>query len=255
MQFEITVKEYSKIKEIGMILKKYNIKKICITQKFKYMNNIEVSRQLLEIIPELEITLNFSICENYHDDYSLIENDFLKFMDEANILGIKRFLIISGVPRKLYTTLDLLKFLKFRDLKDNQIFCAYNPFLTNYLGDDEEEKLRYKEASKIISGIYYQLGDDIYKLRSGIKLSKHIMKGKKFYGSILVPNTFILNNLKYKPWYGVKYSDEFLNNITYSNKKTIELLKIYKENDIEPLVDIIPFSPQNLYLTKKLFKA
>lgn len=255
LQFELTVKEYSSIPQYIQLLKKYGIKKIAITQKYKIVNSIAVAKLLKESISDLDIMLNFSITYSYSHDSTEIENRLLKFIGNANELNILKFLIVSGAHRKLYSSIDAFNFLKFKDTGLNQFFCAYNPYLSNYLLDEEDERLRYKIASHKISGIYYQLGNDLIKLKRGIKVSKQIGKNKVFFGSVLFPNTFILNKLKENPWFGVKYSDSYLKNLNSSLEDTKKIFELYNENNIKPLIQVIPFNDLNLFSFSKFVKS
>jgi hypothetical protein len=250
-QYEITIKEYSSIPLFIELIRKFNVKSVSLTQKLSYINNIKVAEELLKAIPDLHITLTFSIMVNYSSDTCDIETKLLKFLWDGYDIGIKDFLIVTGVPRKLYTSVQALQFLKFQNLPPVNLYCAFNPYLTNYLGKEEVERLRYKFGTKILKGLYFQIGEDTNKLINGIKIAKTLTNN--IYGSFLIPSRSILNQLKFKPWHGVKFSESYISNLNNAITVTKKIRSIYLNNNVKPLIELIPFNEITLNNYYKTF--
>lgn len=236
MRYEITIKQYSDIDLIIKTLKAKNIKKISLTQKGTIINNIEVARLLKEKIPDLDISITFSIIHNYSKNNQEIKQRFLTLLEQAKKIKINKILLVSGSPRKLYSSTELLSDIKFIDTSSLKIYCAFNPFLTGPQGEDEYKRLMHKISTKKVSGIYIQLGDDLEKLRKGLNFLAVKAKELEINGSILIPNQSMLNKLKFRPWNGVRYSQKYINNLKFAQEKTKELQKIYKSRKIELLI-------------------
>lgn len=236
MRYEITAKQYSDIEFLIETLIKKKIKKIALTQKNTIINNVEVARQLRERIPDLDISITFSIINNYAKNTEEIKLKFLKLLEEAKKINVDKILIVSGSPRKLYSSTELLSDLKYIDTSPTKIYCVFNPFLTGPQGEDEYKRLMHKISTKKVFGIYIQLGDDLMKLKTGLRFLKAKAKGIEINGSILIPNQAMLNKLKFRPWNGVKFSQKYLNSLDFANKKTKEIERIYKSEKIGLLV-------------------
>ena len=95
------------------------------------------------------------------------------------------------------------------------------------------------------SSIWLQFGTDIKLLESEINflkssvnnLSKSNHQVVKFYGSLLIPSRQFISRFKFRPWKGVYISDKNLNSLENFNSFTKDLIQIYFENDICPLIE------------------
>ena len=59
----------------------------------------------------------------------------------------------------------------------------------------------------------------------------------KFYGSLLIPSKQFISRFKFRPWKGVYISDIYLNSLENFNTFTKDLIQIYLDNNICPLIE------------------
>ena len=148
-----------------------------------------------------------------------------------------------------------------KNLKAN-FGIAYNPYIENYYGLSEE-KVRFKKkfSSGLITSIWLQFGTDIKLLESEINflkstinnLSKSYDQKIKFYGSLLIPSRQFISRFKFRPWKGVYISEKYLNSIENFNDFTKDLIKVYLDNNICPVIETEASSIEKLENIYKLF--
>ena len=140
-------------------------------------------------------------------------------------------------------------------LKNNPLFynsdfsigVAFNPFLPDFLFDEEIKRLEKKLRSGIVNSIWIQFGTDISLLESRLDIIKSLIKSSlninskiteiRLLGSILIPSKQFLARFKYRPWKGVYCSSEFLESVDYANDLVVKLLETYMNNDIQPIIE------------------
>ena len=109
----------------------------------------------------------------------------------------------------------------------------------------EKDRFEKKISLGLTNSIWLQFGTDIKLLKSEInfinsyinKLSKSTHQKVKIYGSILIPSKQFISRFKFRPWKGVYISDKCLNSLDNFNSFTKDLMQIYFDNNICPLIE------------------
>ena len=252
IRLEISFKTYDELRSILSFCKKNNLSRINIpcknTLKKEFLlNSIILSR---EEFPSIDIIPHFSILYEFRRNKFNTQNYFIKFINVVKSLGCKQVLLVSGSQRR--ATLDSVSTLLF--LKDNPLFLndnfslgvAFNPYLSRHMIDEEIERLANKLKSGLVSSVWIQFGTDIQLLESRLGMLKNIIlltsNNNKIldinlFGSILIPSKQFLARFKYRPWKGVYCSNEFLESVDFANTFVRNLLRIYMQYQILPVIE------------------
>ena len=242
-------------KDIPQLEKKINF---CIANKINKINipckgviKKEFLNQIIEYIgenyKELDVIYHYSLYHQYTKNSKTSYLEFQNFIAKFNYYKNKEILLISGSnKRKNFEVLDVIRILKNeKNLKTN-FGIAYNPYLKKYYGLPGE-KLRFenKISSGLIKSIWLQFGTDINLLESEIDFLKSSIKNLseinhqelKFYGSLLIPSKQFISRFKFRPWKEVYISDKYLNCLEEFNNFTKNLIQIYLDNNICPVIE------------------
>ena len=252
IRLEISFKTYDELRSILSFCKKNNLSRINIpcknTLKKEFLlNSIKLSR---EEFPSIDIIPHFSILYEFRRNKFNTQNYFIKFLNVVKSLGCQEVLLVSGSQKR--ATLDSVSTLLF--LKDNPLFLndnfslgvAFNPYLSAQMFDEEIERLAKKLQSGLVSSVWIQFGTDIQLLESRLGMLKNIIlltsnNNKildiKLFGSILIPSKQFLARFKYRPWKGVYCSNEFLEAVEFANTFVRNLLRIYMQYQILPVIE------------------
>ena len=253
IRLEISFKSLNELRSILSFYQQHNLCKVNIPCKNSLnkeflLNSIKISR---EEFPNIDIIPHFSILHEFRRTSLKTKKSLNEFLQFVKYLGCNNVLLISGSQKR--SSLDSLSALTF--LKDNPIFLsgnfsigvAYNPYLPNFLFNEEIIRLEKKLLSGLVTSIWIQFGTDIKLFESRIGILKSILLSTlkhnpkifnvKLFGSILVPSKQFLARFKYRPWKGVYCSKEFLDSLDYANNIVKDLLKAYKSNNISPIIE------------------
>ncbi len=249
LRFELSFKDISQLE------KKLNF---CISNKINKINIpckgsikkeflIETVHYICENYKELDVIFHYSL---YHQYSKNIENsylEFLNFIQKCNFYKSKEILLVSGSnKRKNFEVLDVLDNLQNEKNLNTNFGIAYNPFLDNYFGlRGEKVKFEKKISSGLITSVWLQFGTDIKLLESEINflkstinnLSNNYDQKIKLYGSLLIPSKQFISRFKFRPWKGVYISDNYLNSFDKFYDFTKDLIRIYFENNICPVIE------------------
>ena len=270
IRLEISFKTYDELRSILSFCKKNNLSRINIpcknTLKKEFLlNSIKLSR---EEFPSIDIIPHFSILYEFRRNKFNTQNYFIKFINVVKSLGCQEVLLVSGSQKR--ATLDSVSTLLF--LKDNPLFLndnfslgvAFNPYLSGHMFDEEIERLANKLKSGLVSSVWIQFGTDIQLLESRLGMLKNIIlltsNNNKIldinlFGSILIPSKQFLARFKYRPWKGVYCSNEFLESVDFANTFVRNLLRIYMQYQILPVIENRVSSEDQLNKLDKLINS
>ena len=270
IRLEISFKTYDELRSILSFCKKNNLSRINIpcknTLKKEFLlNSIKLSR---EEFPSIDIIPHFSILYEFRRNKFNTQNYFIKFINVVKSLGCQEVLLVSGSQKR--ATLDSVSTLLF--LKDNPLFLndnfslgvAFNPYLSGHMFDEEIERLENKLKSGLVSSVWIQFGTDIQLLESRLGMLKNIIlltsNNNKIldinlFGSILIPSKQFLARFKYRPWKGVYCSNEFLESVEFANTFVRNLLRIYMQYQILPVIENRVSSEDQLNKLDKLINS
>ena len=157
-----------------------------------------------------------------------------------------------------------------KDLKNDEnlkinIGIAYNPYLKNHYNlDGERFRFEKKISTGLTKSIWLQFGTDIKLLKSEIiYLKKSILNNKskdndqniKIFGSLLIPSKQFIARFRFRPWKEVYISDKYLNSLHDFYAFTKDLIEIYYENNIFPLIETDFSSLEKLDDIDRLMKS
>ena len=269
IRFEISFKSFDELRRILSFYKRNNLYKINIPcknslKKGFLLDSIKISK---DEFPGIDIIPHFSILHEFRRNRLNTQDSFIKFLKVVNHLGCKEVLLVSGSQKR--STLDSLSTLSF--LKDNPLLnsediaigVAFNPYLPNFLFEEEIIRLEKKLESGLVSSIWIQFGTDYKLLKSRIKILKNIIYSNmpnnskelniKLFGSILIPSKQFLARFKYRPWKGVYCSSEFLDSKDLADNVVKKILIAYKENNIFPIIETSIYTDEHLKILKNNF--
>lgn len=233
--------------------------KFCLSNKINKINipckgNIkkEFLNEIIEYIgenyKELDVIYHYSLYHQYTNNRERSYLEFLNFIKKCNTYKNKEILLVSGTTKKKnFEVLDVMRdFKEERKLKIN-IGIAYNPYLKKYYNFFEERvRFEKKISSGLTKSIWLQFGTDIKLLESEIIfLKKFILNNSfnncdqniKIFGSLLIPSRQFISRFKFRPWKGVYISDKYLDSIDNFYSFTKDLIEIYRDNNIYPVIE------------------
>ena len=127
------------------------------------------------------------------------------------------------------------------------IGVAYNPYLKNHYNIcGERERIKKKLSSRLTKSIWLQFGTDIKLLEKEINFLKDSVlnnsshskdKNVKIFGSLLIPSKEFISRFKFRPWKGVFISEKYLNSLDDFCAFTKDLIEIYLDNNICPIIE------------------
>ena len=136
------------------------------------------------------------------------------------------------------------------------IAVAYNPyFIDSNLQNMENEMLKEKLGTNIVTKVYLQFGTDLTKLRRGLEYihqltttttnnnnndnNKSTTETKKkevtIAGSIFLPTAKLIAQQKFRPWNGVYLSEQFLTGPSIATEIVTNIIRLYDEFNVEIL--------------------
>ena len=232
--------------------------KFCISNKINKINipckgviKKVLLNQIMEYIGEnykdLDVIYHYSLFHQFTKTKEISFVEFLNFIKKNNFYNNKEILLVSGSNKKKnFEVLDVMRNFKNEKNLKTYFGIAYNPYLENYYGlSGEKVRFETKISSGLVKSIWLQFGTDIKLLESEVNflksslkiLSKNNVKNVKFYGSLLIPSRQFVSRFNFRPWKGVYISDKYLNSLENFNTFTKDLIQIYLDNDICPLIE------------------
>ena len=197
---------------------------------------------------DLDVIYHYSLYHQYtkNKDESYLE--FLKFLNRINYYKNKEILLISGSNKKKnFEVLDVINKLRIEKNLNVKIGIAYNPYLMNYFNNNHErERLEKKVSSGLVKSIWLQFGTDMKLLEKEVEYLKKLntkyslnmnYQNIKIYGSVLIPSKQFISRFKFRPWKGVYISDKYLNSLGNFNAFAKDLIQIYLDNNICPIIE------------------
>ena len=206
---------------------------ISLPNKSKDISILDMINQIQQINPKLTIIPYYSL--KFHQKKTLDETsqEFLSLLKQLIPLHIPKILLISGVPKSKYTTLDILSSIQshYQDTYP-RIAIAYNPFLSDEELEQENNLLTNKIKTGLISSVYLQIGIDIPTIQKAVTFIQSLQSDITIYISLMNPTPLRLAQFKYRPWKGVMVSQEYLASSQRAQEINQSLYQLAKELNI-----------------------
>lgn len=253
IRMEISFKSFDELRSILSFYQENGLNKINIPCKNNLrrdflLNSIKITR---EEFSNINIIPHFSILHEFRRNSVNTQIALKEFLSVVQQLGCTEVLLVSGSRKR--STLDTVSTLEY--LKDNPIFLrsgfsigvAFNPYLPDFLFEEEIKRLEQKLQSCLVNSIWIQFGTDTRLFESRMRILQNILllnkknnsKGSNvfLFGSILIPSKQFLARFKFRPWRGVYCSNEFLGSIDIANDIVLNILKTYNQFNIIPIIE------------------
>ena len=167
-----------------------------------------------------------------------------QFLGELSALGIERALVVTGSGERPVGSLEALREHARRQQKSSatgggpKLHVAFNPYEPAL--DGELDRLRAKLSTGVVAGVWLQLGSDPEALRRGLEQLEAIARDEQapkleLYGSVLMPSKQLLARFRFRPWVGVRFSDEYLTDVDAARGITRAVLQVYEAHGVTPL--------------------
>lgn len=249
-QIDLNLKNSENLPELINLIQSIGINSAGIVNKDKNVDNLKIAKEILQIDSNFKLMSHFSIQYHYNRDLQIIKSDFLSYSQKARNLGIEDILIISGSAQRKNTSLELLNSLE-DDLEIN-LAVAYNPYFPDQTAENERFKVKLKNQN--VKKVYFQIGEDLKKLKDGIDFASSQNSEIEIWSCLLIPNKTFQRNFRFRPWSGVNLSERFLNNLEYANMRTREIYDILKIEDVNVFFEVSPFGERNIELIGDFIK-
>jgi hypothetical protein len=232
--YELSIYDTNFSDKIKSKLNNVNYNKISITNKKFNTPIIDIIKEAQEINSKLEIIPYYSLKYHQNKSLELTSQEFLQQLQEFYKLNIQEVLIISGVPKPKYHSLQVLQYLAsiYNSQSLPRIAVAYNPFLTGIDSELENINLRDKIKTGIISSVYLQIGIDIPIIQKAVQNLRNLQSNLNIYLSLINPSPARLSQLKYKPWKGVYLPEEYLSSTQIATQINQSIYKLALEMNL-----------------------
>jgi len=267
LRFELSFKNILQLENKLNFCISNNINKINIPCKGVIKKDFlnETIKYIGENYKNLDVIYHYSLFHQYKKNRENSYLEFLNFIKKSKSYKNNEILLVSGSNKKKnFDVLDLLRDLKNEKNLNINIGIAYNPYLKNYYNiSGERERLEKKLSSKLTNSIWLQFGTDIKLLEKEINFLKESIinnvsnnkdKNVKIFGSLLIPSREFISRFKFRPWKGVFISEKYLNSLDNFYAFTHDLIEIYHDNNICPVIETEFTSIEKLNLIHTFFK-
>ena len=225
-KYEFTIKSKSQLQSCLDKLTSSSVPSICLTDKKANLSCFELIPSLRQARANIKITTNYSLTNHYSRKPHQVLEDFQSFMAQAKALEVEEVLLVSGNPKRKIETISALGQAS-RSKTKTRLAVAFNPFADLQV---EVPRLAQKLSFEDVKSVYLQLGDDLRMLHAGICQIKKIQPLASIWLSILVPSPQKLHSLRFRPWHGVKFSQEFLQDLQFAKNKNRQLKQLAKDH-------------------------
>jgi hypothetical protein len=231
----------------------HGIKHVNLTNKNDRDTLVADVAVLKQHVPDIDVCAHFSIKYNYHRDPDVCLQRIRSFLDGVNaeLPEASHVLLVSGGGKKRrFDTVTALEALQSRGSSHADpalnLAIAYNPYLPDPAARKEElSRLQRKLATGLVSRVYLQMGSDLPLLRHHLgalqaefaRLRAVGAEVPRVYGSVFLPSKQLLARMRFRPWSGVFLSEGYLGSVEGAERVTRELLAVYREHGVVPLVE------------------
>ena len=209
---------------------------------------------------ELDVIYHYSLSHQYSKNRENTYFEFLKFIKKCNSHNNKEILLVSGSNKKKnFDVIDLMRAYNNEKNININLGNVFNPYSTKFF-NPSYERLRFEKkiSTGLTNSVWLQFGTDIKLLEYEFNFLKKSIINKndqniKFYGSLLIPSRQFISRFRFRPWKGVYIADKYLKSLDYFYSFTKDLIEMYVENNICPVIETEFASKENLETIYNLF--
>ena len=260
LRFELSFKNILQLENKLNFCKNNKIKNINIPCKGSIKKDFFNStiKYISKNYQEFNVTYHYSLYHQYSQNKEKSYQDFVNFLINSNSNRNYEVLLVSGSNKKKnFDVINVLSKIKEEKNLKVKFGIAYNPYLEKYYKDtSEKERLSIKISSGLINSIWFQYGTDIKELQNEINYLKKVVKNKRInlFGSLLIPSKQFIARFKFRPWKEVHISEKCLYSLEDFMDFTRDLVGIYKNNNITPVIETDFSSKEKLTSVYNFFR-
>ena len=260
LRFELSFKNISQLENKLNFCKCNNIKNINIPCKGAIKKDFFNStiNYISKNYKEFNVTYHYSLYHQYSQNKEKSYQDLLDFLKNSYSNRNYEILLLSGSNKKKdFDVINVLSKIKEEKHLEVKLGVAYNPYLKKYYKDtSERERFDRKLSSGLINSIWFQYGTDIKLLQNEVTYLKRVAKYEKInlFGSLLIPSKQFISRFKFRPWKGVHISEKYLYSLDDFYDFTRELVCIYSNNNITPVIETDFASSEKLDSLYRFFR-
>ncbi len=245
-QLELTIHDQTELNAAVETATTQHLSQLNLTDKASTLSVLESAGRLAREAPALPLSLHYSIMHHYDGNARRAQENLQHFLAAAGqIETVSELLLLSGSARRSFDSITALETIADTSAKEIELpstvslGVAYNPFLQDDALLEEKERLFRKLQTGLVSRIYFQLGDDIVALRSGLTYLQQQRPDLPISAALLIPTEENIKHLRDRGWKGVRFSADYLQDVDSAAKRTQQLLEIYSQYDVEPLWEAV----------------
>ena len=244
-RIELFFKGPAELKERVRFLRSNGITSFNLVNKDKKDTMEKWVNSIREVYPEANISAHYSLKHNKVPRKGIEAHCGLLLKNLKRSKADEILLVSGGGDKKAWNTVEALKSvqratnsaLTAKTTSFPKLAVAYNPYFPSR-EDQEVEDLRLKEkiATGCVSKIYLQFGTDMDCLKRGLDfIRNNAGTDVAIAGSLFLPTKKLIAQQKFRPWNGVFLSSNFLNGPEEATAIILEMMKVYKANNVEML--------------------
>lgn len=197
---------------------------------------------ILEELPDADLCLHYSL-KNMSSARGTASAALQRWLKEAAERGVQKVLLVSGTgqrPREdSCCCLEQLAEAGTDAAALPSLGVAFSPF-EEVKG--ERERLRRKLKTGLVKEVWLQIGSDLSALQSALQFLRSegeaAAPGLVVYGSFFLPTEQLLKRMRERPWKGVDLTrNDYLQSVQSARRVTQEILRLYQDYDVIPLVE------------------
>lgn len=205
---------------------------------------LEWCETLRHELPDINVCVHYSL--KHQRSASNPVEAFADFCSKASSLGIARVLLVTGPRGPRLDAVQVLEQMQRRQfpLGSLKLGVAFNACLpTEAERIMEQQRLVRKLKTGIVQEVWLNCGDDVDLLDAGISFVRTTAESlnadlqNSIFGSVLLPNPAQLQQMNERPWNGVQFSPEYLGSLEGMMRCTQNVLKLYGEQGVQPIVE------------------
>ena len=226
--YELQLTSVEDVARAAGLISAFDIGRVSIPHKRKDREELCWARMLHEKLPNIRMNVHLSLRNLEPESLGI-------WIDTVRTVNPDELLVVSGNPRP---KADI--FSRWPELEGSGIplTCSHTC--------DRPERLTDKLSLPGLQAICLQITDDESALRQTCSAIQAAKPDLEIRSCLLIPNPQMRARLKFRPWHGLRLSDQYLDDQLYAERQTGRLIALYEELGIRPFVEAIPFGESGL---------
>ncbi|KAK9827026.1 hypothetical protein WJX74_003917 [Apatococcus lobatus] len=244
-QLELFFKRKQELQDkILPFLRQNNLTRLNITNKNRKDDLLQSVATIYDGLPEARLCVHYALKWNSKGSPEATLKAFQDFCQQLAQYKGASVLLVSGTRPGKSDSVQALQMLKNHSHPPTcnvPVAVAFNPYFPDQADfEREKHRLESKLQTGMVDSIYLQNGNDLQRLREGLSFIQQT-KGSKssvqVLGSVFLPSKKLLAQMKFRPWNGVFLSKDFLSSVEKAEEITVQILSVYAQHGVLPLLE------------------